>query len=148
MFRDVLWRALREPNGCPRCFGSVKSLSEAFLSLISLTSSIFFIVNNAVFEQSKWCCDSIQSFLSNALNSFFSSEKRVRPAMGRWIAAPSKRYTFLGVDVKLLPLLQPPLCARMDARTNQGAQRATQLRSALARVYAVSRQNQVTTTVP
>jgi hypothetical protein len=53
-----------------------------------------------------------------------------------------------GIDVKLLPLPQPPLRARMDARTNPSAQRATQLRSVLARVYAVSRQNQITTTVP
>jgi hypothetical protein len=39
-----------------------------------------------------------------------------------------------GADVKLLPLPQPPLRARMDARTNPSAQRATQL-------------NQTTTTV-
>jgi hypothetical protein len=50
--------------------------------------------------------------------------------------------------VKRLPLPQPPLRARMDARTNPNAQRATQLRSVLARVYAVARQNQITTTVP
>jgi hypothetical protein len=50
--------------------------------------------------------------------------------------------------VKLLPLPQPPLRARTDARTNPSAQRATQLRSVLARVYAVSIQNQITTTVP
>jgi hypothetical protein len=50
--------------------------------------------------------------------------------------------------VRLLPLPQPPLRARTDARTNPSAQRATQLRSVLARVYAVSRQNQITTTVP
>jgi hypothetical protein len=42
-------------------------------------------------------------------------------------------------DVKLLPLPQPPLRARTDARTNPSAQRATQLRSVLARVYAVAR---------
>jgi hypothetical protein len=36
--------------------------------------------------------------------------------------------------VKLLPLPQPPLRARTDARTNPSAQRATQLRSVLARV--------------
>jgi hypothetical protein len=52
------------------------------------------------------------------------------------------------IDVKLLPLLQPPVRARTDARTNPSAQRATQLRSVLARVYAVSIQNQITTTVP
>jgi hypothetical protein len=51
-------------------------------------------------------------------------------------------------DVKLLPLPQPPLRARTDARTNPSAQRATQLRSVLARVSAVSRQNQITTAVP
>jgi hypothetical protein len=50
--------------------------------------------------------------------------------------------------VKLLPLPQPPLRARMDARTNPSAQRATQLRSVLARVYVVSRQNKITKTVP
>jgi hypothetical protein len=50
--------------------------------------------------------------------------------------------------VKLLPLPQPLLRARTDARTNPSAQRATQLRSVLARVYSVSRQNQITTTVP
>jgi hypothetical protein len=50
--------------------------------------------------------------------------------------------------VKLLPLLQPPVRARTDALTNPSAQRATNLRSVLARVYAVSIQNQITTTVP
>jgi hypothetical protein len=50
--------------------------------------------------------------------------------------------------VKLLPLPHPPVRARTDARTNPSAQRATQIRSVLARVYAVSRQNQITTTVP
>jgi hypothetical protein len=50
--------------------------------------------------------------------------------------------------VKLLPLPQPPVRARTDARTNPSAQRATQLRSVLARMYAVSIQNQITTTVP
>jgi hypothetical protein len=50
--------------------------------------------------------------------------------------------------VKLLPLPQPSVRARTDARTNPSAQRATQPRSVLARVYAVSRQNQITTTVP
>jgi hypothetical protein len=53
-----------------------------------------------------------------------------------------------GRGVKLLPLPQPPVRARMDARTNPSAQRATHLRSVLARVYAVSIQNQITTTVP
>jgi hypothetical protein len=50
--------------------------------------------------------------------------------------------------VKLLPLPHPPVRARTDARTNPSVQRATQLRSVLAHVYAVSRQNQITTTVP
>jgi hypothetical protein len=51
-------------------------------------------------------------------------------------------------SVKLLPLPQPPVRARTDARTNPSAQRATQLRSVLARAYTVSIQNQITTTVP
>jgi hypothetical protein len=50
--------------------------------------------------------------------------------------------------VKLLPLPQPQLRARMDSRTNPSAQRATQLRSVLARVYSVSKQNLNTNTVP
>jgi hypothetical protein len=50
--------------------------------------------------------------------------------------------------VKLLPLPQPPVRARTDAQMYPSAQRATQLRSVLARVYAVSIQNQITTTVP
>jgi hypothetical protein len=49
---------------------------------------------------------------------------------------------------KLLALPEPLLRARTDAWTNPSAQRATQLRSVLARVYAFSRQNQITTTVP
>jgi hypothetical protein len=49
---------------------------------------------------------------------------------------------------KLLLLPQLSVRARTDARTNPSAQRATQRRSVLARVYAVSRQNQITTTVP
>jgi hypothetical protein len=52
------------------------------------------------------------------------------------------------IHVKLLPLPQPSVRARTDARTNPSAQRANQLRSVLARMYAVSRQNQITTTVP
>jgi hypothetical protein len=54
----------------------------------------------------------------------------------------------LGGCVRILPLPQPWLRACTDAQTNPSAQRATQLRSVLARVYAVSRQNQITTTVP
>jgi hypothetical protein len=53
----------------------------------------------------------------------------------------------LGND-KLLPLPQPHVRARTDARANPSAQRATQLRRVLARVYAVSAQNQITTSVP
>jgi hypothetical protein len=58
--------------------------------------------------------------------------------------------TYHNVDQanKLLPLPQPPVRARTDARTNPSAQRATQLRRVLARVYAVSAQNQITTSVP
>jgi hypothetical protein len=55
------------------------------------------------------------------------------------------RVSFNNVAVKLLPLPHPPVWARTDARTNPSAQRATKLRSVLARVYAVSRQNQITT---
>jgi hypothetical protein len=47
-----------------------------------------------------------------------------------------------------LPLPQPPLHARTDAWTNPSSQKATQLRSVLARVYAVTRQNEITNTVP
>jgi hypothetical protein len=50
--------------------------------------------------------------------------------------------------VKLLPLLQPHSRTRTYAETYPSAQRATQLRSVLARVCSVSRQNLNTTTVP
>jgi hypothetical protein len=50
--------------------------------------------------------------------------------------------------VKLLPLPQPQLRARTYSQTNPSTQRATQLRSVLARVYSVSRQNLNTATVP
>jgi hypothetical protein len=50
--------------------------------------------------------------------------------------------------VKLLPLPQPPVRARTDARINPSTKRATQLMSVLECVYAVSIQNQITTTVP
>jgi hypothetical protein len=60
-----------------------------------------------------------------------------------------RKYITIGANNdKLLPLPQPPVRARTDARTNPSAQRATQLRSVLACVYAVSLQNQITTTVP
>jgi hypothetical protein len=49
--------------------------------------------------------------------------------------------------VKLLPVPHTPVRARTDAGTNPSAQRATQLRSVIARVYTVSIQNQITTTV-
>jgi hypothetical protein len=49
---------------------------------------------------------------------------------------------------KLRPLLQPPWRARTDAQTNSSAQRAIQLRSVLARVYAVARQSQINATIP
>jgi hypothetical protein len=48
--------------------------------------------------------------------------------------------------VKLLP--QPHLRTRTYAHTYPSAQRATQLKSVLARVYSVSRQNLHSTTVP
>jgi hypothetical protein len=57
-------------------------------------------------------------------------------------------FKFPKISDKLLPLPQPPVRARTDARTNPSAHRATQLRRVLARVYAVSIQNQITTTVP
>jgi hypothetical protein len=41
------------------------------------------------------------------------------------------------LNVKLLPLPHPPVRARTDARTNPSAQRAIQLMSVLAHVYAV-----------
>jgi hypothetical protein len=54
----------------------------------------------------------------------------------------------VGGVVKLLLLPQPPLCARTDSQTNPSAQRATQLRSVLARVYDVAKQNHITTNIP
>jgi hypothetical protein len=65
----------------------------------------------------------------------------------RTITAGRMATKWAGLD-KLLPLPQPPVRARTDARTNPSAQRATQLRRVLACVYDVSIQNQITTTVP
>jgi hypothetical protein len=50
--------------------------------------------------------------------------------------------------IKLCPLPQPQLRARTYAETNPSALGSTQLRSLLARVCSVSRQNLNTTTVP
>jgi hypothetical protein len=59
------------------------------------------------------------------------------------------KLTHLAVNgVKLHPLPQPQLRALTYAETNPSAQRVTQLRSVLARVFSVSRQNLNTTTVP
>jgi hypothetical protein len=49
---------------------------------------------------------------------------------------------------KLLQLLQPHSRTRTYAHTYTSAQRATHLKSVLARVYSVSRHNLNTTTVP
>jgi hypothetical protein len=68
--------------------------------------------------------------------------------MGGLILHEANSLQVLRGCVKLLPLPQPPLRARTDAQTNPSAKRATQLRRVLARVYAVTRQNQITTTVP
>jgi hypothetical protein len=64
------------------------------------------------------------------------------------LALQSLGGNYKALCVKLLPLPQPPVRARTDALTNPSAQRATQLRSVLARVYAVSIHNQITNTVP
>jgi hypothetical protein len=68
--------------------------------------------------------------------------------MRHLILHEAKSRQVLGGCVKLLPLPQLPVRARTDARTNPSAQRATQLMSVLARVYAVSIHIQITTTVP
>jgi hypothetical protein len=52
------------------------------------------------------------------------------------------------LTVKLRPRPQPQLRARTYAETKPSARGATQLRSVLARVCSVSRQNLNTTTVP
>jgi hypothetical protein len=69
--------------------------------------------------------------------------KSLRPEWFRHFIKIVDLYFFIPAGaiehVKLLPLPQPPLRARTDARKNPSAQRATQLRSVLACVYAVSR---------
>jgi hypothetical protein len=68
--------------------------------------------------------------------------------MRHLILHKANRLQVLRGCVKLLPLPQPLLRACMDAQTNPSPQIAIQLRSVLARVHAVARQNQITTTVP
>jgi hypothetical protein len=63
------------------------------------------------------------------------------------IVVMSKTHNIV-IHVKLHPLLQPQLRARTYAHTYPSAQRATELRSVLARVCFVSRQNLNTTTFP
>jgi hypothetical protein len=95
---------------------------------------------------------SMPGYIKDALHKFqHPLPKRPEYAPHNWtLPAYGQRVQYAPPPdiVKLLPLPQPPVRARTDARTNPSAQRATQLRSVLARVYAVSIQNQITTTVP
>jgi hypothetical protein len=70
---------------------------------------------------------------------------------GRLTGQPIQRKCFVCRMLNYSHSRNPPCApvrARTDARTNPSTQRATQLRSVVARVYAVSIQNQITTTVP
>jgi hypothetical protein len=90
------------------------------------------------------------NFIKTDWNSMYGDVKEMIPS-GAPASCGKEVDMRLSVDydhVKLLPLPQPPLRDRTEARTNPSAQRATQLRSVLARVCAVARQNQITTTVP
>jgi hypothetical protein len=68
--------------------------------------------------------------------------------MHRLILQQANSLQVLRGCVKLRPLPQLHLCARIYVETNPSAQRATQLRSVLARVCSVSRPNLNNTTVP
>jgi hypothetical protein len=68
--------------------------------------------------------------------------------MRRFILHQANNLQVLRGCVKLRPLPQPQLRAHTYAETNPSARGATQLRSVLARVCSVSRQNLNTTTVP
>jgi hypothetical protein len=69
-------------------------------------------------------------------------------AMRRFILHQANNLQVLRGCVKLRLLPQPQLRARTYAETNPSAQRATQLRSVIARMCSVSRQNINTSTVP
>jgi hypothetical protein len=108
------------------CISSVVDLIHLFLYFSFVISS--------------WC---LRDFpVSGQITAFAISGERVMGDVGF-----DERQHVEFAD-KLLPLPQPPVRARTDARTNPSAQRATQLRRVLARVYAVSAQNQITTSVP
>jgi hypothetical protein len=104
------------------------------------------------------CCIQVPSWGVLIVHTFFVDLKVLSLLILIWISVfeglsllildKMQSFHFLSLFVKLLPLPHPPVRARTDARTNPSAQRATQLRSGLARVYAVSRQNQITHTVP
>jgi hypothetical protein len=85
---------------------------------------------------------SLEAFLNEKRSQ--EAKNRIRKTKTQTEQTPKQIYDF----VKLIPLLHPPVRARKDALTNPSAQRATQLMSVLARVYAVSRQNKITTNVP
>jgi hypothetical protein len=75
--------------------------------------------------------------------------KMIHPSLNKRYKTNERKLKYRRLHVVLLcPLPQPQLRARTYAQTNKSAQRATQLRSVLARVYSVSRQNLNTTTVP
>jgi hypothetical protein len=113
-------------------------------------------------DQNQWTCDTIgwpTEFAKNNLMFIGDQDVKISAIITQnsiqrnitRICADSyyiKQIVFRFCECVLNYFRQPSLRSRMDARTNQSAQRATQLGSVLARVNAVSRQNQITTTVP
>jgi hypothetical protein len=87
----------------------------------------------------RWGTSTTKSVIFSARLVFTLTRKSLRGELPFQESQFPGRLMFAEINVtvdrvKLLPLPQPSLRARTDARTNPNAQRATQLRSVLARV--------------
>jgi hypothetical protein len=132
----ILWRInLRKDNQHLQ-----QSLANNFYELRN-TGALVHYLHKALFSPTK------SALLQAVKNGHLITLPRLtEEAINKYLKlTPAKA---VGHIVKLLPLLQPPIRSCTDTRTNTSAQRATQIRSVLARVYAVSIQNQITATVP
>jgi hypothetical protein len=117
--------------------------SQPLTPLHTYSSTAFGILNETIKQKRSKAMDMRNHWLTNRVRQkqFDDYWRPGRENLGN-------NHTKHHSAVKLLPLPQPPVRARTDARTNPSAQRATRLRSVLARVYAVSIQNQITTNIP
>jgi hypothetical protein len=148
------------------CFHNAQSGAPLRVTLTELNSTAYGIVNETIKQKRSKAMDMRFHWLTGRVrqkqfdvywrpgrenigdcHTKHHSAQHHKDTRGLIVHQSNSLQVLLGC-VKLLPLPQPLFRARMDARTNPIAQRATQLRSVLARVYAVSIQNQININVP